>query len=102
LNVISGDANDSAALVDAIIENDDRESIHAIDRAIKILGPSETQISTSAPADVKPATSITDVVGRVRIYLPPPCSDDHCRDRCCRRGLVKRPGRKSSFHWPEP
>ena len=102
LNIVSGNVNDSATLVDKIIEDDHRDSINAIDRAIKILGPSENQISTSVSDTDGPPTPTTDVVGRVRFDLPPPCSDDHCRDRCCRRGLVKRPGRKSAFHWPEP
>ena len=92
LNVVSG----SADLVDAIVDTDERESINTIDRAIQILDPVKPTIVDG------PVTSTTDVVGRVRFDLPPPCLDEHCRDRCCRRGLVKRPGRKSSFTRPEP
>ena len=33
--------------------------------------------------------------------VPPP-PDDTCRDACCRRGMIRRPGRKSSFTRPAP
>ena len=90
LNVISGsvDGCDSSVLVDAIVDSDNRQSIHAIDRATEVLGP------RNSTDDAPPRN--------VSFDLPPPCSDDHCRDRCCRRGLVKRPGRLSSFTRPAP
>jgi hypothetical protein len=85
LSVTSGTLGNSSDIVDEIVDRDNHGSISVVD---KVAHEECADLPHSVPS--------------VRFDLPPPCADDSCRDKCCRRGLIKRPGRKSSFTRPEP